>query len=392
MSVSFPRIASCALIALAIAHPGAALAGSAPAAKTVPGVQLKPKIAPVNPTVVGSDGNTRLQGGTAVYQSRDPYLEFWRANQLYQQGGFAMYIRDYPNAAEFFKQCGDIFELNAGDCRLLAESRFAEATARRMMAQVPQAAKLYQLAADIFRRTDPNNPYLQASLQNIMLMGYVDKPAEPPKKKKLVASATMEKFKMVAMQPRKASIDRTLQGQCTKLEDGTLVAALHDEDFFDGSSKKFLAQTAAVDLSDKFLKGAVYNAFHEMTCLEFAALGANYLTATDVYKPFLSEGKPILVGASEDIWKSPNAKITINGKEFNVPMTLPGISQNSFNVLLVTDGEHVLAIDPRKNDIWKLMPVLAKAGASDFNWWKLTHTKKQSIPTGKVKTASPFGR
>lgn len=351
------------------------------------GIKLKPKMAPV---AVEKPAVTRLQGGTAVYQQRDPYLEVWRASMLYQQGAYALAMQDPRSAAECFKGSGDAFEMSIGEGRFLAESRFAEAQSRRLMGQVPQAARLFQLAADIFRRTDPYNPYLIAALQNLQWLGYVDKPIQqkpPPRPKK----ATPPPLKLQAMQPKIASIERTLKGGVTQLSDGTLIASLHDNDFFDGS-KKLLPKVAGCDISDKFLKGAIYNAFLEMNCLEFAALGANYTNASEVYKPFLVDGKPVLIGASEDIWESPTAKIAINGKEFNVPMSLPGINKYSHNVSLVTDGQHVLAIDPRKNDVWKLVPVFKQKGASDFNWWKLTHTKRTSIPTGKNSNSSPFAR
>jgi hypothetical protein len=350
------------------------------------GIKLKPKMAP---TVQEQPLQQKvLQGGTSVYHARDPYLEVWRASMLYQQGAYALYSQDPRFAADCFKQSGDAFEMSIGEGRFLAESRFAEAQSRRLMGQIPQSARLFQIAVDIFRRTDPYNPYLVAGLQNLQLMGFVDKQvkAPPPPKKQAPSPA---KIKLQEMQPKIASIDRTLKGGLTELADGTLIASLHDTDFFDGS-KKLLPQVAGCDLSDKFLKASIYNAFLEMTCLEFAALGANYLTAPDVYKPFLADGKPVLVGASEDIWESPTAKIAINGKEYNVPMALPGISKYSHNVALLTDGQHVLALEPRKNDIWKLVPVFNKTGASDFNWWKLTHTKRKSIPTGKTPNASPF--
>jgi hypothetical protein len=231
---------------------------------------------------------------------------------------------------------------------------------------------------------------LIAALQNLQLMGFIDKPVQkPPPPKKKAPPPTPAKLKLQAIQPRIASIERTLKGNLTQLADGTQLASLHDTDFFDGT-KKLLPQVAGCDISDKFLKATIYNAFLEMTCLEFSALGANYTNATEVFKPFLVDGKPALIGASEDIWEAPTAKIAINGKDFNVPMALPGISKYSHNVSLLTDGQHVLAIDPRKNDIWKLVPVFKEKGASDFSWWKLTHTKRPSIPTGKTPNASPF--
>jgi hypothetical protein len=348
------------------------------------GIKLKPKLAPTE-----EEGPKRLQGGAVVYQQRDPHLEVWRASQLYQQGAYALAMQDPRYAAECFKGSGDAFEGSIGEGRFLAESRFAEAQSRRLMGQIPQAARLFQISADIFRRTDPYNPYLIAALQNLQLFGYADKQIKAPPVKK--APPTPVKLKLQAIQPKVASIERTLKGGVTQLEDGTLVASLHDTDFFNGS-KKLLPKVAGCDLSDKFLKATIYNAFLEMTCLEFAALGANYTNAAEVFQPFLVDGKPAVIGASEDMWESPTAKIAINGKEFNVSMALPGINKYSRNVALLTNGQNVLAIDPRKNDIWKLVPVFKDKGQSEFNWWKLTHTKKMSIPTTRNPNASPFAR
>lgn len=367
---------------------GAPKPGAGNATPKFTGVQLRPIMAPIEPAQPAQP--SMLKGGTAVYQQRDPRLEIWRASQLYQQGGYALYMRDPRVAAECFKQSGDAFELAIGEGRFLAESRFAEAQSRRLMGQIPESARLFQIAVDIFRRTDPYNPFLFAGIQNLQMMGFADRQVKPPPpKKKLVASAV--KLKLQELQPKLASIDRTLKGGITKLEDGTLIASLHDEQFFDGS-KKLISQVAGCDLSDNFLKGAIHNAFIEMTCLEFAALGANYLTAGDVYKPFLADGKPVLISASEDVWASPTAKIPINGQDYKVSMMLPGINKHSHNVALITDGQHVLALDPRKNDAWKLVPVFKSNGQAEFNWWKLTHIKKASVPTGKKKTASPFAR
>jgi hypothetical protein len=387
----------CAMLLLS-ASGQAALSGSGTGAPTpgsggaaapkLKGVQLRPIMAPIEPEQPKEQPGM-LKGGTTVYQQRDPRLEIWRASQLYQQGSFALYMRDPYNAAECFKQSGDAFEGSIGEGRFLAESRFAEAQCRRLMGQIPQSARLFQTAVDIFRRTDPYNPYLFAGVQNLRLMGFADKEVKPAPKKKLVASAV--KLKLQELKPQIASIDRTLKGGITKLEDGTLIASLQDEQFFDGS-KKLIPKIAGCDISDKFLKGALHNAFIEMTCLEFAALGANYLTAPDVYKPFLVDGKPVLISASEDAWSSPTAKIGINGQDYNVSMTLPGINKHSHNVALVTDGQHVLALDPRKNDVWKLVPIFKAKGQSEFNWWKLTHIKKASVPVSKKKTASPFAR
>jgi hypothetical protein len=142
------------------------------------GVKLKPKLAPTEP-----EAPTRLQAGAVVYQQRDPYLEVWRASQLYRQGAYALAMQDPRFAAECFKGSGDAFEASIGEGRFLAESRFAEAQSRRLMGQIPQSARLFQISADIFRRTDPYNPYLIAALQNLQLFGYADKQIKAPRRR-----------------------------------------------------------------------------------------------------------------------------------------------------------------------------------------------------------------
>lgn len=318
----------------------------------------------------------QLHGGASVSQARDPYLEVWRGSQLYQQGAFAMSYNDFRFAAECFRQSGDAFLGALGEGRFAAESRFAEGQCRRFMGDNQRAGKLFQIAADMFRRADPYNPYLRAALQNMMLMGYVDKPAPPPlvaqkpKPAKVVAAIAALK----ELRPNMACVERVLKGNATKLSDGTLIASLHENDFFSGS-RKLVPRAAGCDVSDKFIKAAVHRTFLKMTCLEFAALGANYLTVNEVYKPFLSDDKPVVIGVSDDV-ETPSAKIAINGKEYNVPMDLPNVAKYSKNVLLLTNGQQVIAVDPRKDDVWKLMPAFNDKGKAEFNWWKLTHTKK----------------
>lgn len=338
---------------------------------SVHGVPLKPITAPVP--------GAKLQGSAQMLEMRDPHLEAWRASQLYSQGAWYMTYNDLRNAAECFRQSGDAWQASVGECRFLAEARFAEAQSYRLMGQIPKSAKLFQLAADVFRRADPYNPYLQAALGNLRLMGFVDRPvvqqAPAPKPQ-------APKPRLVALTPRLDSITPTLKASLTKLEDGTEIAALHDQDFFDGSKKRMLAQAAACDLSDKFIKGALHDTFIKMTCLEFAALGANYETVGGVYKPFTANGKPVIIGAADDVW-SPTVRIDINGKEYPITMDLPGIAKYSRNVMLMTNGQQVVAVDPRKNDIWKLVPVFNAKGGAEFNWWKLTHTKK-GVKTSKT--------
>jgi hypothetical protein len=79
------------------------------------------------------------------------------------------------------------------------------------------------------------------------------------------------------------------------------------------------------------------------------------------------------VGAATDL-QCPFAELKLNGKMYKVPMDLPRLSPNSRNVMLVTDDRHVLAIDPRTSEAWKLCANFSKK-VPDFNWWKLGRQK-----------------
>jgi hypothetical protein len=321
---------------------------------------------PGNAISANSDASPiRLQGSAEVHEQANTNLLAWQAAQMYRQGGTALSMQNFQLAADCFKQAGDNFERAQGRGPFTAQARFAEAQARRLLRQNARAAKLFAEAAEMFRESDPRSPYLQAAVK------YRD---ELGGSKPLKAKITDNKIEMHPLPPMIDTVDRNvvLKGAAEKSEDGTLVASLKDGDFFSGGKR--LPSAAPANVSDGYVHNSVYKAFLKMTCLEFTALGGNFYTAPDMYHSFKSNGQTVVIGASDEIW-SPVIKITLNGKPYGISMDLPEMSRHSKNVLLVTDGQHIVAIDPRTNDTWKLVPTIGKK-TSDFTWWKLTHTKK----------------
>lgn len=327
----------------------------------------------------------RLQGKAEIQQQvMNPQYVAWQAGMMYRLGGAALDNRNYELAAEYFKQAGDRFQLSVGEGKFVGESRFAEAQARRFLRQDAKAADLFQIAAEQFQQYDPYNPFLKAALDSLAylrpLHGKLDKTASKPKSLvgKVTQSQPQTSMHLLPMPlPRMANVvdkNVTLKANVTKLENGTLIASLKDNELF---TRGLLPEAAAVDVSDKFVHDAVYKAFLKMTCLESAALGGNYYTAPDEYKAFKADSKTVVVGAANEFW-SPVVRLKLNGKEYPICMDLPGMSKGTKNVLLVHDGEHVLALDPRTGDSWKLMAVTTSK-LPDFSWWKLTHTKKMPI-------------
>jgi hypothetical protein len=176
------------------------------------------------------------------------------------------------------------------------------------------------------------------------------------------------------------AVDRSvfLKGRLTQLEDGTKIASLKDSDFFNGSLKRLVPEPATANITDGYVRDVVYKAFVSMNCLEFTALGCNYYSAPDNYKALMAGGRNIVVGASDSMaMTSPTIHLTIRGRQYGVAMDLPGLNRSSHNVLVCTDGQHVLAIDPRTHDSWRLIASFGNK-VPDFSWSKLTHIKKGS--------------
>jgi hypothetical protein len=334
-----------------------------------------------------SGKSVKLEGKAEVQQQLDPYLAAWQASQAYRQGVAALGAKDYNLAAEFFKQAGDGFESSLGEGRHLAEARFAEAQARRLLKQNAQAAKLFAIAVDLLRKYEPGSPFLKAAVA--YLNGLTSKTVTKNNKKPLHGQVTHVEPKLQALPALSDMVDRhvVLKGHVTQLDDGTKIAALKDNEFFTGGTKRLLSEAAAVDVGDPYVHDTIYKAFAKMNCLEWAELGGNIYTAPESYTAFKSGGKTVIVGASDQFW-GPVIQLTIHGHEYGICMDLPGMSQSSHNVVVVTDGLHVLAIDPRNYDTWKLTASFSKK-KPDFSWVKLTHVKKGAPVAPGPRLKSP---
>jgi len=166
------------------------------------------------------------------------------------------------------------------------------------------------------------------------------------------------------------------KGRVQVLADGTKLDRLKDRELFADSPRRLIPETATADLTQGFVKDNVLKAFAKMDCLEFTALGANYYTAPDFYHSLTYGGRNIVVGA-KSLEAGPTLGLIIGGHLRNFDMTLPGLNALSHNVLIVTDGRHVLAIDPRTHDAWWL-----RASAGPYKAWeKLLHKKTICVQT-----------
>ncbi len=313
-----------------------------------------------------SSPTLKLEGHAEVQQiQRD--MQAWQASQTYRQGAYLMSVKDYASAADAFKQAGDGFLASLGEGKFCAESRFAEAQCRRLMGQKARSAELFQIALDMFRNYDPHNPFLKAA------QAYVDQSQGGSPKlhghTAKLASATSTAVPTPIFRPSEGFVDPNIRLTANVT---TLQGGVKEDDIFTGS-KMYAEQPTAADISDKFVHDTVYKAFLEMNCLEMAALGGNYYTAPESYKSLKASGKSLVIGGA-DSTACPQVTMKLNGRDYPIQMNLPGISKGRKNVLVATDGLHVVAIDPQTNETWRLVPQFSKQGA-DFNWAKLTHKK-----------------
>lgn len=321
----------------------------------------------------------KLEGRAEVEElRRDKNLEAWQASQAYRWGAAALDQGNLPYACEWFRVAGDGFEASLGEGKYMGDARFSEGYARLLAKQDLQAAELFRIAVKIFQKHDPNSPYLRAALAALARMPKPKVAKVKPLQGQIIAEKPPEFGKFIALPGHidKVAYQVPLKGKLDKFEDGTLLASLKDDQIFTGGKKRLLTQAAALDISDDYIKKSILKAFARMTCLETAALGGNVETATRNYSTLKSEGRSVAVGSADDL-STPVVTLVLNGNNYRVPMDLPGINAQSKNVLLITDGMHVVAIDPRTNDTWKLIATFNKQNA-DFNWWKLTHKKGSS--------------
>ncbi len=313
-----------------------------------------------------------LQGGIQHVDKLPPPPGYCpRINGLgtYQQAWYALGMKQYNIAADYFQIAGDQMEASAGETRFLAEARFAEAQTRKLLGQYDRAKDLYKRAIAIFDRTDPSNFYLKAAHD---ALNELDKPLKASVQKTAAPAPKAVLKAMPIPGIEKVASDIQLTAQVTQLDSGVSLNSLHDGDFFN-RSRGLIPQSAAVDISDNYVKDVIKKAWLKMNCLETGSVGATNYSAPIFYKPIKSAGKPVAVGAATDL-QCPFAELKLNGKMYKVPMDLPRLSPNSRNVMLVTDDRHVLAIDPRTSEAWKLCANFSKK-VPDFNWWKLGRQK-----------------
>lgn len=338
------------------------LARAAEEAKPVVFQAQTPKMAEPAPSM-------KLEGKLEIREA----ISGWQASQAYQQGFMAMQSNNFAAAADLFKYAGEGFE-SAGLGRFAGEARYAQAQANKLLKKDAQATKLFGQAAELFKKYDSKSPFFKAAMARMdprerdrMLQG----------KATTLASTTAASSTILKSIPAITdTVSRTipLKGKVTQLEDGTKLASLKDEEFFTGGSKRLLPEAAACDVTDLYVKDQVLKSFAEMNCLEFTTLGGNQYTAPDSYGSLKADGKNIVVGTGDDL-STPSIKLSLNGRQYGVSMDLPGKNKYSQNVLVVTDGQHILALDPRTHDTWKLMASFSKK-TPEFDWEKLSHIKK----------------
>lgn len=307
-----------------------------------------------------------LQGGVQTLDRLPGACPRLNGFGAYQQAWYALGMKQYKQAAESFQVAGDQLEASGGETKFLSEARFAEAQTRRLLGHYDRARDLYKRSIELFEKTDPQSYYLKASRDALK-----DLESKIPLKGKVNQNSHVLKSMAIPGLERVGS-EVQLSAHITKLDNGVGLNTLHNGDFFN-RSRGTLMEAAGVDISDEFIKDTVHRAFLKLNCLETGAVGATNYTAALFYKPIMADGKPIAVGVGSNLL-SPTAEMRLNGKNYIVPMDLPHVSANSRNVLLVTDEKHVLAIDPRTSEAWKLCANFA-CKLPEFNWWKLGRQK-----------------
>ena len=116
--------------------------------------------------------------------------------------------------------------------------------------------------------------------------------------------------------------------------------------FFSPSSGPIGVLTG-VDVTPVDIAGYVANAWDRVSGLNQALSGqrpAEYSAIT------FNNGQPVIVGRPQDRTQTINFRI--DGRNTPVPIDLPGFRGSA--VSFATDGRHIIAIDPRNNDVWML--------------------------------------
>jgi hypothetical protein len=295
-----------------------------------------------------SKSKLKLEGKAEVTVTEDSTARAQTATRFYKEGVRALDRHDYGLAASDFMRAGDILQSLNGCEKFLAESKFAEAQARRLAGQTAQAAKLYQSAVDLFEEYDPLNAYLKAALDNL-------RPLRPELKGRI--NQAQVRLQALASSTRLIIVDRNV----------VLKGGISDNGII-------LTSVEQAKLDNDFVRKTVYKAFCQMTCLETTELGSNSITAETRWLPLIAKGSMISVSASSSNFLNPIISVKLNGRYYNVPVDLPGLSTNRRTVFLLTDGSKIIAIDPTKETVW-LLVVHFRGSDADFSWKKLEHCK-----------------
>jgi hypothetical protein len=294
----------------------------------------------------------KFEGKAEVTVAEDNAARAQNATRFYKLGVKALDKRDYNGAALDFMHAGDILQSLSGCEKFLAEARFAEAQARRLAGQKVTAARLYQSAVDLFEEYDPLNAYLKAALDNL-------RPLKPELKGKINQSEV--RLNALANTNRLITVDRNI----------VLKGGISDNGII-------LTDVEHAKLDNDFIRKTVYKAFCEMTCIETTALGSNSITAETRWLPLIAKGSVVSFSTSSSNFLNPLITIKLNGRYFTVPVDLPGLSANRRTVYLLTDGAHIIAIDPAKETVWSLNVFFKGGNDADFTWKKMEHRKGKS--------------
>ena len=277
-----------------------------------------------------ADDSHVLHGKAEVTEiTKDKNLKDWQAAQFYAQGTKALDAKKIKLAADLFKRAGDDFDA-ADDLKFEAQARYAEAQARRLLGEANKATKLYQRSIELFKEYDPLSPYLKPSLDYL-------KSVAP----QLTGQVAMEKARLTLLTAptRIVTVDRNV----------TLKAGLSEY-----GSNKLMAQKAVSDVSSNYVQNTIHKAFLRMTCLETAELGSNDITAENRWYPLITDGRTVTMSTTSD-FMAPAIKVKINARYYNVTVDLPELGSNRRTVFLLTDGSHIVAIDPATEDMWSLV-------------------------------------
>ena len=294
-----------------------------------------------------------LQGKAEVQEERSKRLEAYHAAQTYKQGVAALDRNQWRVAADCFKRAGDGLKASIGDGQFLAQARYAEAQARRLLGQTQQATQLYKIAADLFQKYDPFSPYMKGAMDQLKklspgLAGQV--------------SSTNANLRALLEATGIKDVDRNV------ILRGTVTDA-------DGKVH-LLSEKGTMDIPEGTVKDVLLKALLEMNCMETAELGSNSYTGPGKFMPLMANKKTVALPATSD-FNAPTIRVKLNGRYYSVSVDLPDLAGEKRTVFLFTDGQCILAVDAASYDVWKLKANLEKR-VPEFNWQKYTHIKKKS--------------